>query len=121
MGRDEMKRQGITVAEREIEELIPQLSPTRIRKGETVAKTTAELRYEANMKITIRLINSLVPRYCLYAIRHSWATHALERGLDSITVAVLMGHVDPSMLARVYQHLTQNPQFLLKQAKKAVD
>ena len=66
-----------------------------------------------------RLAASLVPRYSLYAFRHSFATHALERGVDSVTVAVLMGHSDPSMLAKVYQHLTQNPAFLLEQAKRA--
>ena len=62
---------------------------------------------------------TLAPRYSLYAFRHSFATHALERGVDSVTVAILMGHSDPSMLAKVYQHLTQNPTFMLEQAKKA--
>jgi site-specific recombinase XerD len=60
------------------------------------------------------------PKYSLYALRHSWATHALERGIDSVTVAVLMGHRDPSTLARVYQHLTHNPVYLREQAKRAV-
>ena len=69
--------------------------------------------------LTNRLAASLVPRYSLYAFRHSFATQALERGIDSVTVAVLMGHSDPSMLAKVYQHLTQNPGFLLEQLKKA--
>ena len=32
---------------------------------------------------------------------------------------VLMGHADPSTLARVYQHLSQNPKYLLDQAKRA--
>ncbi|MCA9055806.1 MAG: tyrosine-type recombinase/integrase [Planctomycetaceae bacterium] len=59
-------------------------------------------------------------RYSLYALRHSWATHAMERGIDPLTVAILMGHKDPSMLARVYQHLSHNPQHLLEQAKRAV-
>ena len=53
-----------------------------------------------------------------HIVRHSFATHALERGVDSVTVAVLMGHSDPSMLAKVYQHLTQNPTFLLEQARQ---
>ena len=120
MGRKEMKRQGKSISDEDIRSFIPTLEPTRKRKGDVVEKTPAELRQEAKTKLTNRLAMSLVPRFCLYAIRHSWATQALERGLDSITVAVLMGHADASMLARVYQHLTQNPQFLLEQAKRAV-
>lgn len=62
----------------------------------------------------------LGPRYSLYALRHSWATNALERGIDALTVAVLMGHSDPSTLARVYQHLSHNPKHLLEQARRAI-
>jgi integrase len=119
MGKDEMKRQGRAVSDTEIEQLIPTLRPTRNAKGVQRVKTLAELRCEAKAKLTNRLAASLVPRYSLYAFRHSFATHALERGVDSVTVAVLMGHSDPSTLARVYQHLTQNPRFMLEQAKKA--
>jgi hypothetical protein len=31
-----------------------------------------------------------------------------------------MGHQDPSMLAKVYQHLGHNPEHMLKEARKAV-
>lgn len=55
----------------------------------------------------------------LYALRHSWATNALQRGVDSLTVSILMGHEDPSTLARVYQHLSMNPDHLRDQLKKA--
>ena len=120
MGRAEMKRLGKAVSRDEIQALIPTLKTTRRRNGQVVKKTPADLRLEAKIKLTNRLAMSLVPRYCLYGIRHSWATQALERGLDSVTVAVLMGHADPSMLARVYQHLSQNPRYLLEQAKRAV-
>lgn len=58
-------------------------------------------------------------KYSLYTIRHSWATHALARGIDALTVAILLGHRDPSTLARTYQHLTQNPQYLREAAKRA--
>jgi integrase len=119
MGKEVMKRDGQCVGPDEIDSFIPLLKPTRMAKGVERKKTDAELRYEANVKLTNRLAASLVPRYSLYAFRHSFATHALERGVDSVTVAVLMGHTDPSMLAKVYQHLTQNPKFLLEQAKRA--
>lgn len=67
----------------------------------------------------IRLQKKLGVKYCLYVLRHSWANHALARGVDALTVAILMGHRDPGTLARTYQHLTQNPAYLLSQAKKA--
>jgi len=35
----------------------------------------------------------------VYPIRHSWATRALQRSLDPLTVAILVGHSEPSMLA----------------------
>ncbi len=119
IGKRELKRLGRQVSTNDIASFIPELSPTRKSKGTEFRKTDAELRCEAKNKLTKRLAASLVPRYSLYAFRHSFATHALERGVDSVTVAVLMGHSDPSMLAKVYQHLTQNPKFMLEQVKKA--
>lgn len=43
--------------------------------------------------------------FCLYGVRHTFATDALESGVDPITLATLMGHKDVSMLMKVYQHL----------------
>ena len=60
------------------------------------------------------------PKYCLYSLRHSFATIALQSGLDGLTVAILLGHKDPSMLARVYQHMAHNPQHLLGQVRKVL-
>jgi integrase len=119
MGKSEMRRLGKEVSRRAVERFIPSLNPNRTEHGELRPKTPAELRCEAKRKLTNRLAMGLATRYSLYAIRHSWATHALERGIDSVTVAVLMGHADPSTLARVYQHLSQNPKYLLDQAKRA--
>lgn len=52
---------------------------------------------------------------CLYGYRHGFAHRALDRGVDSLTVATLMGHVDTKMLAVVYGHVDQNKR-LLQQA-----
>ena len=60
-------------------------------------------------------------RVIAYGARHSWATQALtEGGVDPISVAHLMGHRDPTMVSRVYSHLSKNPKFLRQQARKAV-
>jgi integrase len=46
-------------------------------------------------------------RFQAYAIRHTWATEALERGVDPITVATIMGHKDVTQLMKTYQHLNK--------------
>ncbi len=119
MGRNEMKSLGETVSAEEAQALIPSLRTTRMAKGVIVDKTPAELRAEAKRKLTYRRAAALAPRYSLYTLRHSWATNALKRGVDPLTVAILMGHQDPSTLARVYQHLSLSPTHLLDQARKA--
>ncbi|MEZ6063746.1 MAG: site-specific integrase [Planctomycetaceae bacterium] len=60
-----------------------------------------------------------MPVLCAYGIRHSFATEGLKNGVDSISLAALMGHSDVSMIARTYQHLARHPDFLREQAGKA--
>jgi integrase len=66
----------------------------------------------------LRLAKGHGKKYCLYALRHSWATHALSRGVDALTVAILLGHRDPATLAKTYQHLTQDPGYLQEAARR---
>lgn len=66
-----------------------------------------------------RRVKLKIDGICCYAIRHSYATNALQNGVDAVTLAVLMGHADASMVANVYQHLATNPLFLLEAARKA--
>jgi integrase len=119
MGRELAKASGDLVTDEEIEALMPTLCPTRTEKGVRREKSQRELRSEAKRKLSDRKARRLAPRYSLYALRHSWATNALRRGVDSLTVAILMGHKDPSMLARVYQHLSHNPEHMREQARRA--
>ena len=120
MAKAMMKQQGKTISERDIINFIPSLNQHRTSHGQTIPKTAAELREEAKRKLTERCARQIAPRYSLYALRHSWATNALKRGVDPLTVAILMGHKDPSTLARTYQHLSHNPEHMLAQAQKAV-
>lgn len=55
--------------------------------------------------------------YPLYAFRHSYCTEMLVLGEDAVTVAVLMGHKDTTMISRHYAHLTQHQDHL----KRAVN
>lgn len=118
IGKSRLTQEEISPSTEEINSLIPTLKPTRNEKGKSVTKSDAELRYEAKSKLIGRLITKTIPRCSLYALRHAWATRALQSGLDGLTVAILMGHSDPSTLARVYQHMSHNPEHLLAQAAK---
>jgi integrase len=65
-----------------------------------------------------RLKKRIGRRLCMYVFRHSFATRMLTSGLDPMTVATLLGHSDPSMLARVYQHLSQCSGHLVAQLNR---
>ena len=119
MGKAEMKRQGVAISDEEVMTLIPSLKPEKVVKGLVRAKTKAELRHEARDKLTQKKAAQFAQRCSLYSLRHSFATNALQKGIDSLTVAILLGHEDPSTLARVYQHLNQNPKHLLQEMRKS--
>ena len=119
MGALKLKSSRYELPEDEIVRKISTLKPTRFTGGIEVNKSDAELRDEARRKLLNKKAAENAPRYSLYALRHSWATKALKSGLDGLTVAILMGHSDPSTLARVYQHLSHDPQHLLSQARRA--
>ena len=119
LGREVMRERGIELDPDQVDQFAATLRKEKTVKGQRVAKTKSELRQEARWKLRNRMALELTPKVSLYALRHSWATHALERGLDGLTVAILLGHQDPSTLARVYQHLSLNPRHLLEQARRA--
>jgi integrase len=119
LGKLAMKGRGIEVDPQEVADLMTQLPPERVVHGEVVQKNEAWLRKEAKKKLTYRIARELGTKYSLYDLRHSWVNHALERGLDPLTVAVLMGHQDTSTMAKVYQHLSLNPSHMLQQARQA--
>ena len=66
-----------------------------------------------------RLKKRIGRRLSLYTFRHSFATRLLTEGIDSMTVATLLGHADTSMLGKIYQHLSQRPDHLLLQLNRA--
>jgi site-specific recombinase XerD len=59
-------------------------------------------------------------RVCPYAVRHTFATDAIIRGVDLQTIATLMGHVDLKMLSRIYQHIRKRSDHLRAGLRKAV-
>lgn len=119
LGKEILKKEGFQPSQQEIADMAATLTDYRMSKGKRIQKTIAEVNCEAKRKIIQRRARLEVPSFSLYTLRHSWATSALKRGVDALTVAILMGHKDPSTLARVYQHLSLNPEHLLNQARRA--
>ena len=62
----------------------------------------------------IRLEKKIGVKYCLTAFRHSFIHRKLISGVDALTVSTLVGHVDTTTIGKVYAHLTQAPDYLLK-------
>jgi integrase len=59
-------------------------------------------------------------RISAYVIRHTWATEALENGVDPITVATIMGHKDLTQLMKTYQHIEKKRDYLRKALHQAL-
>ena len=49
-----------------------------------------------------------------YMIRHTFATRKILEGVDLVTIATLMGHVDLKMLMKTYQHIRRRGEHLRK-------
>jgi len=109
------RRKYLNISDAEVQKLLRTLNPLK-RSGEP--KTKAELLHEARRKLTYKEAKRLGPKYSLYTLRHTWMNRLLTHGVDALTVAFLAGHSDPSTLAKVYAHLSQNPVYLLDQVKR---
>ncbi len=66
-----------------------------------------------------RLEKKVGKKYHLGAFRKGFATEALKAGVDTVTLAHLMGHRDPSMVSRVYGHVQQDPEHMAAAANRA--
>jgi integrase len=55
------------------------------------------------------LRESKVPQFRPYDCRHTWATRAVEAGIDLVTLAAMLGHSKINMVLR-YAHPTQEHQ-----------
>ena len=115
MGRQQYEQLGIPVPPELIDTLAARKRPQR-QSGAAISPKA--FRAEVRKMAVKQHAKKFAPHYSLYALRHAWATRALESGVDALTVAILMGHSDPSTLAKVYQHLSHNPEHMLAQLKR---
>jgi len=114
-----MKEEGFTLSEEEIQQKIATLKTNCRAKGKVVRKTAEALRDEAKRKLRNVAACSRAKKLCLTVFRHSFCHRLLKSGVDALTVSVLMGHADPSMIAKVYSHLSHAPQYLRDALRKA--
>jgi integrase len=119
LGFAKMRTQALKPSEDAIATKIKLLKQTKKEGGVERQKTDAELREEAILKCRKKMACGLAPKFCLYHFRHSWLDRMLKKGVDVLTCAILLGHRDPSMIARTYQHLSQSPDYLRAALNKA--
>jgi integrase len=107
----------LTDKPREIVERLANLHPTgpifRKRKGDPWTRNAIRCRFR---KFKEKLG---IPDLCSTVIRHVYITDALQNGVDPVSLAELVGHVDLSMIQRHYSHIYRNHEFLKQQAEKA--
>lgn len=97
----------------EVKAFAATLRPDVTEKGVKRAKTPKELLREARKKLRVKAAVAKGEKLCLYAFRHTFAQRLLLAGTDALTVSTLLGHVDSTMLSKVYSHLQQNGDHLL--------
>jgi integrase len=111
LGRRRLHRLGLLPPK------IPRMTAP-VRKDKTL-RAEQERKVLARRKEVHRLAWEHGIKYSLYAFRHAFCTEALENGVDAVTVSVLMGHRDTTMISRVYSHLTQRQEHLRDAANRA--
>ncbi len=111
-----------TLGLRRVRELGLEPPPVR-RRATGPLDARARARHRRRLRERRRLIRKLAwehgTKYSLYAFRHAFCTEALVNGLDAVTVSVLMGHRDTTMISRHYAHVCQRTEHMRAAARKA--
>jgi integrase len=99
-------------AERIVKRLLPRNGHVfRNTKGDPWPANAVRSRFK-------RLVSKLGVQYTQYAFRHTWITRAIKADIDPVTVANMAGHANPSMVANVYAHVSQDPEHMRSQLDK---
>lgn len=93
----------------------------RLKEKGVLFKNTKGVPYtkDALVQAMIRISKKAGFRCIAYGARHSYATNALIRSVDTVSLSHLMGHRSTRMVSN-YAHLSQNIEHLRRQAENAV-
>jgi integrase/recombinase XerC len=69
--------------------------------------------------VFLRMKKRLGKKFALVDFRHSFATRSLQHGVDPVTLSILLGHADGTMLCRTYAHVEQDDTHLRTALGKA--
>ncbi|MCA9211925.1 MAG: tyrosine-type recombinase/integrase [Planctomycetales bacterium] len=69
----------------------------------TNARGGAWTAYSLNKRLD-RIKDKVGRKVCLYRSRHAFTERLLDKGIDHLTVAALLGHTNGQMVASVYSH-----------------
>lgn len=67
----------------------------------------------------IRKRCGLAKDVCAYLVRHTFGTWAIMNGVDTASVAALMGHTSTEMVVKVYSHIAGQHSFMRDAAERA--
>ncbi len=67
----------------------------------------------------LKKAGTLPPGISAYSLRHSFATTALENGVNPEALRVMLGHSSLDMISRHYSHLDQNDGHLRQEVERA--
>lgn len=78
------------------------------------ARKEHQLKLRDRRKRIVKLARQHGVKFACYDLRHGFANRLLVNGIDHVTVAALMGHADGTQVARTYQHVDKQQDYLKK-------
>jgi site-specific recombinase XerD len=88
----------------------PWLFPSRIKKDSPISQSSVETAFREALKES-----GVARKATVHTLRHSYATHLLENGVDIRIIQGALGHRNPKTTA-IYAHLTQKTALILTKA-----
>jgi integrase len=86
----------------------PEIEPNALVFTAPKGRAIDDHNYSQRIWKTI-LTQAGIPYRSPYNLRHSFASHALEQGIDFPTVAYSLGHRNTAMVTKVYGHMVNRP------------
>jgi integrase len=105
----------------EVNDQVPPKIPrlTNAQRNDPAIRAAHEVKMLERRQMIKDLAREHGIRLNLYNFRHSFITESLVNGLDAVTVSVLAGHRDTTMISRHYGHVAQKQEHMRAAANRA--